>query len=569
MAPEAHRPSAPPAGAAPARPWRRFALALFALALLFGTKSEPLSWADASRLGTIQALVEHGTLALDETAYLWQGDKVFVGEHYYSHQPPMMALLGAVPYGVLHALGRAIDDPGTYRILTLCLVGLPLWLGLAALGALARRFGASEARAALVILLAGFTTLALPYALVLNQHGLAAGLVLLGYLALVRRRIAVAGFLLALAATVDLTALFMAAAGALVVVWPARDATAPDPAATKAHWRDLVPYVAWALPPIALYLGINHALVGDFKPLGLHTEAFEYPLSPFVLMSLTGGGASGPAGSQLAYAIQALFGPSGLFLLSPALLLAVWAGLRATLRPGVRSLALALLLGATGITCFYLVSSRNFGGSAYGMRWFTVFAPALWLLPALAGRWPHRGLLAALAVPSLAFALLGAVQPWSKFHFRYEDSPTGMVAAPGAERPGRIEFLQQEWRRITTLEEVFTEARFDTLYQKLLDQHRKLYLRPTPGLSQDERRAWLRQGLEKLQRATALLDRVNSRASSRPVAHYWMGKFHQALGDLPRARREYELTLALEPEYVWAEQALRDLGPAPGASHDH
>ena len=569
MAPEALHPGAPPSADPPSRPWRRLALALFALALLLGTKSEPLSWADASRLGTIQALVEHGTLALDDTAYLWQGDRVFVGEHYYSHQPPMMALLGAMPYGVLHALGRAIDDPGTYRILTLCLVGLPLWLGLAALGALARRFGASEAQAAIAILLAGFTTLALPYALVLNQHGLAAGLVLLGYLALVHRRIAIAGFILALAATVDLTALFMAAAGALVVVWPARGASEPASFEAGQRWRDLIPYAAWALPPIALYLGINHALIGDFKPLGLHTEAFEYPLSPFVLMSLTGGGASGPAGSQLAYATQALFGPSGLFLLSPALLLAVWAGLGAARRPGVRSLALALLLGATGITTFYLISSRNFGGSAYGMRWFTVFAPVLWLLPALAGRWPHRGLLAALALPSLAFALLGAVQPWSKFHFRYEDSPTGMVAAPDAERPGRVEFLRQEWHRITTLEEIFTEARFDTLYQKLLDQHRKLYLRPTPGLTPEQRRAWLREGLEKLQRATALLDRVNSRASSRPVAHFWMGKFYVALGDIPRARREFELTLALEPEYVWADQALRDLGPAPGAEHDH
>lgn len=549
-------PTSPEPGAQPGRPWRRLVLAAFALVLLFATKPEPLSWADASRLGTIQAIVEDHSLALDDTAYLWQGDKVKVGDHYYSHQPPMMALLGALPYAALHAAGRGIDDPGTYRILTLCLVGLPLLLGLAALGRLARRFGATEGEAALAIGLAAFTTLALPYALVLNQHGLAAGLVLLGLEAIVRRRLALAGFLLSLASAVDLTALFMAAAGALAVVWPPR---APGEDAARPRLLDLVPYVVWALPPIALYLGINRAIVGDFKPVGLHVEAFQYPLSPFVLMSLTGGGAADPEGAQAAYALGALFGPSGLFLLSPALLLAVFAGLRALGRPAARSLALAVLVGAAGIATYYIVSSRNFGGSSFGMRWFTVFAPALWLLPALAGRWPHRALVGALAVPSLLFALLGAVQPWSKFHWRFEDSPQGIVAPADAPRPTRLEFLRSEWDRIRHMEEVFTEARFDTLFQKLLEQHRKLYLRPTPGLAPDERRAWLTEGYLKLQRAVDLLDRDNSKANARPIAHCWLGKFHEALGDDKTARREYEIAIGLAPHLSWPHDAIHAL----------
>lgn len=549
------------------RPWRRWALALFALTLLLFTKGEPLSWADASRLGTIQGLVEHQTLALDDTAYLWQGDKVFVDGHYYSHQPPMMALLGALPYAALHAVGRAIDDPGTYRILTWVLVGLPLWLGLAALGRLARRFGASELEAGLAIALAGFTTLALPYALVLNQHGLAAGLVLLGIEAVVHRRFARAGFLLSLAATVDLTALFMAAALALAVVWSPHELGTERQAPRSARWRDLVPYILWALPPIALYMGINQAIVGDFKPVGLHLEAFQYPMSPFVLMSLTGGGDSGPAGTLAAYATGALVGQSGLFLLSPALLLAVWAGARACVRGPARSLALAILLGSAATVVFYIMSSRNFGGSSFGMRWFTVFAPALWLLPALAGRWPHRAWLGVLVLPSFAFALLGTVQPWAKLYWRFEDSPQGRVAAENRAQPSRIEFLKSEWSRIRNLDEVFTEARFDTLYQKLIDQHRSLYLRPIPGLDPDVRRAWITEGLLKLQAATDLLDRDNSKAATRPVAHFWLGKFHAALGDRSRARREFEITLGLAPHYVWAQKAIEDLDREKAAAN--
>lgn len=531
-------------------------LAAFALVLLVFTKSEPLSWADASRLGTIQAVVEHHSLALDDTSYLWQGDKVFIGEHFYSHQPPMMALLGAIPYGILHAAGRAIDDPGTYRILTWCLVGLPMLLGLGALGRMMRRFGASEAQAAWLLAAAAFGTLALPYSLVLNQHGLAAGLVLLAAEAALNRRAALAGLYLALATTSDLTAVFFAIALIVPLV------SHPDEE-DRLDLGAVISYGLAALPILAVHFGINRAIAGDFKPLGLHTEGFDYPLSPFVLMNLTGSGDTGPAGSALAYARGALFGESGLFSLSPVLLFALFFALPAWRRVrSARPLILGTLLGALGITLFYLSSSRNFGGSAFGMRWFCVFAPLLLILPAIGLRPSSRRWLAAflpLLLVSLAASTLGAAQPWSKFHFRFEDSPEGIVALPSDKVPGRVEFLKSEWNRIRNMEEVFTEERMDTLYQKLLDQHRKLYLRPIPGVSEEAKRAWITQGMVKLQHAVDLLDRTGSKAASRAVGHFWLGKFHAALDQRQPARREYEITIGLAPSFVWAKKALDDM----------
>ena len=182
-------------------------LGLFALALVLFTKDAPDSWADGSRLGTIQGLVEHRTLALDDTDYVHQGDKVQIAGRYYSHQPPMLAILGSLPYTALHRVfGRAIDDPFTYRILTWLLVGLPVLLGLAALARLLLDAGCDPGWAAAWLFLAAFGTLLLPYSLVLNQHGPAAGLALLGLFAATRHRPATAGVLLALAATIDLTA---------------------------------------------------------------------------------------------------------------------------------------------------------------------------------------------------------------------------------------------------------------------------------------------------------------------------------------------------------------------------
>jgi len=532
-------------------------LLAFAMVLLVFTKSEPLSWADASRLGTIQAVVEQHSFALDDTSYLWQGDKVYIGEHFYSHQPPMMALLGAIPFGVLHAAGRAIDDPGTYRILTWCLVGLPMLLGLAALARMMRRFGATESEAALLLAAAAFGTLALPYALVLNQHGLAAGLVMLAAEAALLRRAALAGLLLAIATTCDLTAVFFAVAIIVPLVWqPTDDERRLDLGA-------LIPYALAALPILAVHFGINRALVGDFKPLGLHTEGFDYPMSPFVLMNLTGSGDTGPAGSALAYARGALFGESGLFSLSPILLFALFFAVPAwRRRRDARPVILGTLIGAIGITLFYLSSSRNFGGSAFGMRWFCVFAPLLLLLPAIGlAHTRNRWLVAFLPLffLSASASTLGAAQPWAKFHFRYEDSPEGLVAMPDEPVPARLDYLKSEWNRIRNLDEVFTEDRMDALYQRLLDQHRKLYLRPLPGVSAEARRAWITVGMIKLQHAVDLLDRANSTAASRPIGHFWLGKFHAALGNRQPARREYEITLGLAPSYRWAKKALDDM----------
>ena len=557
-------PSAPrPAGAGPGAPALGrpvlVVLAAFALALLLLTKEAPVSWADASRLGTIQALVETGSLELTEdNAFFWQGDKLLLDGRFYSHQPPMLALAGALPYGLFRALGGAITDPWVYRGLTLTLVGLPLLLGLGAMARLLRRHGAGPGWTAALVAAAAFGTLALPYALVLNQHGAAAGLVLLAIGAVDRDRPMDAGLLLALATTVDLTAVFLALGLAVPLVWRA------SASGTGALRLDrLVPYGLGALPVLALHFGVTHAVSGGLLPLGLRTEGFVYPLSPFLFMSLTGGGEAGPDGSGLAYATGALFGQSGLFSHHPVLLWALVVGAAALTVPRARPLALGLLLGSAGIAAYYLTQSRNFGGSSFGMRWFTVFAPALLVLPGLAvgaGRRPGPLTFAGLALWSALAAGLGAAQPWAKFHYRYEDSPRGLVARPEDPRPSRVAHWKDEWRRVTTLEGDFTRKGFDDLYQKLMDQHQRLYLGDYPGVPEDELRAWVLDGLSTLQHAVDLLDRDNATAASRTVGHFWLGRFHQRLGDRSAARRSYETALALDPGYVWAEQALHKLG---------
>jgi hypothetical protein len=531
-------------------------LVAFALTVLVFSKSEPVSWADASRMGSIQGLVEHHTLALDDTAYFYQGDKVRIGGprsaggHFYSHQPPMLAIVASIPYGLLYAGGRAIDSPGSYRIITIFVVGLPLLFGLVCLARLMRLAGANDRETSWLLAAASFGTLAWPYALVLNQHAPAAGLVMGALLQVQARRFVWSGVLLSLAATIDFTAAFLAVAMIL-------------PIARVGGRGAILRYGCAALPLLLLHFGINYSIVGDLKPLGLHSEGFEYPLSPFRLMSVTGGLDRTDTISLGAYAFGAFFGASGLFSHHPVLLFALATAVmgigeqkqeRVAPVGLVPSLDHALLLGSAGICLYYLLESRNYGGSAFGMRWFCVFAPSLMLLPAiwLGGR-PKRRLRLLLFAPllfwSVAAAGVGVVQPWAKFPYRWASSPAGIAAANRGEHFSTCEHWLRHLARIATFEPAFTEHTFAQEHLWLIDDHRNAYLYRKSWQSEEEYRAALEIGLATLERIVQLLDEEEIESASRPWGHYWLARFHRQLGDSEAAERELATTLSLRPDF--------------------
>ena len=548
-------------------------LAVIALVLVVFTKDGPGSWADATRLATIDSLVTRGTLAIDDSVYFWQGDKVWFEPHYYSHQPPMMAMVGALPFALLHHLGGlAIDQAPTYRLLTLALVGLPVLLGLWAISRLIAATGCRAGWNAALIAVFGLTTLLLPYSLVLNQHGAAAGLVALAFLCLQRSRPVFAGVLLALATTIDLTAVFPA----LACLWPVM---------RGAGLGGVVRYGLGALPVLALHFSVNWAVAGDLVPFGMHDEAFRYPMSPFMFMSLTGVDQIQVDGQRFTYLLGTTFGHSGLFSHHPPLLFAALAGLlllfrrrspedraaRASVAPGLASgLLPAAALSAIGITVFYVFQSSNYGGSSFGMRWFAVYVPLLALFPAefLARReaqgQPWRPgviaaplLIAGLTV-SVAATALGVVNPWTKFHYRWADSPEGLAALPGEERPSQREHWRAEWNRIQRSDPI-TRQWYDQTFARLMDQHRRVYLRPLPDVDDATREQWIRQGLGTLHAVVDLMDSAGVTDHSRTMGHFWLGKFYAALEDRGSAEREYEQAIYLSPGFGPAENALAKL----------
>ncbi|MBX7258889.1 MAG: hypothetical protein K1Y02_21175 [Candidatus Hydrogenedentes bacterium] len=145
-----------------------------------------------------------------------------------------------------------------------------------------------------------------------------------------------------------------------------------------------------ALPPLALHVAIMMAVTGSPLPVQMRkiTYLFEdsYWRHPL--------GIDGLSEPKPVYLFHLTFGRCGVYALYPILLAGLAAGLKAVVNPNVkyRSLVLGGGLGVIVLTYYYVTRTNNYGGEAYGFRWFIGAMPILLLMaaPLLAGlrkRW--------------------------------------------------------------------------------------------------------------------------------------------------------------------------------------
>ena len=91
------------------------------LFLLLCTARAPFSWGEASRLATVEALVERGTPVLDGGSFPGQADKLVTTRGMVSHKPPGMQIALTPAYFLLVRMGFTVGDSPrlVYRVLTL------------------------------------------------------------------------------------------------------------------------------------------------------------------------------------------------------------------------------------------------------------------------------------------------------------------------------------------------------------------------------------------------------------------------------------------------------------------
>jgi hypothetical protein len=398
------------------------ALLAVGLFLVLATHDRYGGWNDTSRLAMVEAIVEHGRLFVDGTEMgRKSGDVCMIGGRYYSDKPPAVALLAVPVYAAEVALGLSFREtlPRAYYWTTLLTIGLSTLLGLVALERFLRRLVPDPRWRALTIVGLGLGTLNTVYSVTFSNHPPSATALLVGVLLIWRWRrfdaglasLAAGGLVVGIAATADHGAAFYVPFLLLYVAWPG----APRPRVAA------LVLAGAAAVPFAGYAAYAYALSGSFVPLSLQPQLFEYPGSYFAAESGHLTGASLPHASLadlLAYAWLCLFGTRGLFSHTPILLFVVAGMLRLALDRSYawRAEIVALLAPTLGLVLYYLVTSTNPGGNSYGVRWYCLFIPLLFVFLPDAYRTLRGGATRAAFwvayVASLLLAFIGTLDPW-------------------------------------------------------------------------------------------------------------------------------------------------------------
>ena len=384
-----------------------------------------------SRLATVYSLTRYGTWQIDrpldarsqvelgnERSPFEQGtiDKVMIDGRLLSSKPPVLPLLMTVEYVLLNkTLGWSLDDEQQrdriVRVMSMTLIGGSYIIALVFFLKTLRLFVADPMSRVVVLFCLAFCTQLWGYATHINNHVPAAAMIVVGLyfalgvgtdkLAAARWRFMAFGFCGGLAATFDLPGtIFIALAGLYLL--------AKHPGRTVA-WATL-----GAAIPIGVHCGSMLAATGSILPVQMRNEAYLYEGSywrnPQGIDAL-----NEPKGT---YLFHMLLGRCGLFSLYPILLAGVAAAIRALYRRAMpyRGHILAGALGFVILTFYYLFKTNNYGGEAYGFRWFIVAMPVLLLMGApilanLRARWKWLFVVVMIAI-SFYSAFECARSPW-------------------------------------------------------------------------------------------------------------------------------------------------------------
>lgn len=405
---------------------------------------------ETARLATVQAIVEHGTLAIEETEFNTTRTAVWRGHSLYADQPPMMAALLSPSYWVMNRLGLTFANHGllvTY-LLTLLGVTLPVAGAAGLVYRMGRLFELKRPWRAGLALAVVFGSGLISYATVLNPHAPAAALVLSSaacfiHVTITNRRVhssvwlLLAGLCAALAATIDPAALVFLALFPLIVLalrWPVPHRVA-----------GLLIYLAGIAPPLLLHAELTGSLTGGWGfylaesespsavPVADVWDVEEEPAPPqgFVAAALVGMG-------QFA---EALTGPHGALSHFPVILVGILGVTMIMHRhwpATTKWLAVVSLAGGLAVILAYGVWRLDRADPMFAARWYVVFLP---LVLFWAGAWLRRrhrpaswAVAGVLLTFSIAVSLLGATGPMPRGGFGARGDGSARYTAAGAAR---------------------------------------------------------------------------------------------------------------------------------------
>jgi hypothetical protein len=399
-------PAPDPGNSAAVRPFmivEMLILCCAAVFVLLGTFSRSNGDAANSRLATVLSLTEDGTWYIDrpldrEPNRFEQGtiDKVMVtvdGQpRMLSSKPPMMPLIMTAEYVVMNKLfGLDLnDEEDTQQIIrwmSIFTIGIPYLLTLIFFLKILELYMPDSLTRLILLFSLAFCTQLWGYSTNINNHvpGACCTVIALYFaLSLVTgRRSAKAwrffafGLAGGLVPTLDMPAtVFVFLAGLFLL--------------QKFPGKTLLWTSLGAAVPLGIHFAIMIATTGAPVPVQTRDELYKYrgaywrhPIQVDALAE--------PKGE---YLFNMTFGRSGVFALYPVLMLGVAAALRALVRRDMpyRRELLTAAAGFVVMSLYYVLKTNNYGGEAYGFRWFIAAMPVLLLMGApivrkLRARW--------------------------------------------------------------------------------------------------------------------------------------------------------------------------------------
>jgi hypothetical protein len=308
-------------------------LVVAAIFIAFQTSTQAIIDNDRSRLASVDSLVERGTWIIDESRFHSEPgsdysiiDKVKVGDHFYSSKPPVLPLLMAGEYWVVHHLtGMDFDHRDSRKaliwLLTYTFTGIPfLWMGV--LFRHASRWFISDPMVRMVgLFILLFCNEHLGFSLTINNHVPGAALLFTAMvwgIGLVNGKLpstplhyVLAGLFAGLLPTFELPGAFFCVPLWLYLLWG-------NPRMT-ALW-----FTLGAVVPLGLHLYLTYIISGGILPFYMRKELYDFPGGYFGDEGLKRAmDAAGEYESKSTYFFHLSVGRKGVFTLYPVLLLSL------------------------------------------------------------------------------------------------------------------------------------------------------------------------------------------------------------------------------------------------------
>ncbi len=351
-----------------------FWVALAVVIFLVYSRNLPFTHLEGSRLATIESLTSGYGFAIDGSLFIETVDKVWQQDHFISTKPPVLSVLAAglvkflelfLPWDFRQSFLLFGLTNIYYLSILFVFVVLP-WLTTIYLANKLLRYYQVKHRYLALLVLAVLSLWTVYLGRFTNHIIAASSLFAAFYFYLLkpqggRRYVWWSGLLASAAVTFELSTIVWWAL--LGVMW-------------YKSYRDKVWfYIGASLPMFVFHLVLTYLSSGSLLPVYLRKYLYNYPGSYWL----------DPQGIDAAnqpiwlYLFNITLGTHGLFFYSPIYLFSIkgiWLGWKN------KKLKLAAILSSIGIVLFILYygfTTTNFGGVAYGMRWFVVLIPVLWL----------------------------------------------------------------------------------------------------------------------------------------------------------------------------------------------